>query len=1254
MRLRELCRTGAISVLLLGAAISVFGQLYTGSISGVVHDPTGAVVPNAKVTITDVGKGFNYSSASDGTGLYTAKNLPPSTYTVRVEATGFNPYVRPDVVVDVNGAAQVNAELQLASAGQTVTVSEAGATQLQTEDATTGQNINRAYINDLPSVTRSVFDLAYLAPGVSQPPGETYGSAGGGIGNNFVSNGGRNAQADILIDGISSTSYEQNTGFVTPLYTPSIEAVQEFRIQESNFSAEIGFSSGTVVNLVTRSGTNAIHGELYEFFRNTDLNANSFFNNLNGIPTSNYHQNNFGGTIGGPIIKNKLFYFFDYDGTRVITPTSGTYGVPDQAERNGNFGELCGDKGGTFNAAGACSVAAGQIWDPYSAVYSAQYGTGGLRQNYIPYNNMATYASPNTTGSPGIMAGIAGNLINPIAQKVVSYFPLPNTGGVPGTTSYNQYANDYLTASNTSANNQYDLKLDNRFTDNDQLSVRFSREWGNSLGANLFGNALDSNTQGPNSSLIYSGAVNYTHTFNPTTLLTITGGYDHNFSQTAGNAASYPSTTLQTLGFSPAVAAQLSQSGFTGLPAFQISGYSAENGNANIGGQPYAGLRYGRDVYHFIGSIGKTAGNHDLHMGAEYRAHRINFTQYGEPNGLFGFGASGTSEYGSVGGDALATFLTGFANNWSAYEIPASPSTQNLQYGGFIQDNWHVNSRLTLNLGVRYDIDAPRTERHNEMSYFDLNAPSPLVGVPGVPATGSLEYVGQNGNGRSPYQTYYGAIGPRAGLAYRIKNDWVVRMGYGLYYDASIYGAAGTGSGGAGFLGYDDVTSFSNYNSSSNYVPQLILGQSLKIPGVSGNSGGILTELGNTLNGIPIYQYNKLPQEQSWSAGIERTLPFNILVDAEYVGRKGTHLYLGGDTYALNHLPESAATAFQANPGAFNAIVPTPTALTNAIVSKTSPYSNGFWSGVWPAYDSYLPYPQYPLNIYGSSGLQNVNPPIGNSIYNAFQLRVEKRFSQGLQFLFTYSAQKSIDDSSIAGSNVYIDGYSGATLASIQDPNNLKLERSLSDFDISQVAQFTFTYALPFGKGKTYGANWNPIVNGLLGGWQVNGIYRWDTGLPLILFLNGGTSLPTYGSQRPNLPEQLQVSGTVGPNTNYFTNASGAQQPAVPVAEPAGYTGPVCYTSPWYPCQYALGSAPRTLPNVRAPGTNNVSASLFKAFPLGFREGARLEFRAEAFNLLNRVQFAAPSTTVGQSNFGAITGQANSPRELQLALKLYF
>jgi hypothetical protein len=418
-----------------------------------------------------------------------------------------------------------------------------------------------------------------------------------------------------------------------------------------------------------------------------------------------------------------------------------------------------------------------------------------------------------------------------------------------------------------------------------------------------------------------------------------------------------------------------------------------------------------------------------------------------------------------------------------------------------------------------------------------------------------------------------------------------------------------------------------------------VLGQPLSIGQPTGNSLGVYTNLGSSINGVPIRQWDVLPQEQSWSFGIERQLPWNILVDAEYVGRKGTHLYLGGDTYALDHLNATIANQFRANPSAFNATVNIPQSIVSAVEKVTPSFSNGIWGGTWQAYNSYLTYPQYPNNVWGASAIQNVDPPWANSIYNSAQLRVEKRFSNGLQALFTYTFQKSIDDSSIAGSNVYINGVAGATLAAVQDPNNLHLERSVSQFNIPQIVQFSWVYQLPFGKGKMFGSSWNGITDALLGGWQVQGIYRWDNGLPLIFYLTGGTNLPLFGSQRPNQPYQLTQTGGASPNSNYFTNAPLTQ----------------AQIAAWIPAPYYDGTAPRVSPTLRAPGTNNISASVFKSFPLGFREGSRLEFRAEAFNLFNRVQFGAPSTTINSSTpFGIINSQANAPRELQLALKLYF
>ncbi len=336
-KLPRIC--SGVSLLVLFSVVS-WGQLNTGSISGTVKDPSGAVVPNAKVTLTDLSKGLPYSSVTDASGLFTIRSLPAATYTERVEVAGFSTYERPGIILDVGGHVNADVNLSVAKAGQTVTVNESSAPMLQTEDATTGQTLNRTFINNLPLIGRQVFDLAFLAPGVTPATGAAYG-AGSSAGNNFVSNGSRNAEADILIDGVSTTNYEQNSGFVVPLFTPSVDAVQEFRVEQTNFSAEYGFTGGTVINVVTRSGTNQFHGSVYEFWRNNILNANSFFNNRNGAPNPEYRWNDFGGTFGGPIKKDRIFFFGDYEGQRQITPGARSSGVPSAAERTGNFGELC-------------------------------------------------------------------------------------------------------------------------------------------------------------------------------------------------------------------------------------------------------------------------------------------------------------------------------------------------------------------------------------------------------------------------------------------------------------------------------------------------------------------------------------------------------------------------------------------------------------------------------------------------------------------------------------------------------------------------------------------------------------------------------------------------------------------------------------------------------------------------------------------------------------------------------------------------
>ena len=1250
-------------VILVMAAAPALAQLYSGTISGVVQDQSGALVAKATLTLTDVTKNFKYQTTTDNAGRYYFRSLQPSLYSLKVEAVGFSAEEIDSITLNVNGDVAQDVKLRVGKTSETIEVSQSGAAQVQSEDASTGQTVDRKYINDLPLINRFAYDLAFLAPGVSQPTGDTYGPGGySGLGNNFVSEGSRNAQADVVVDGVSTTNYDQNSGWVDPLYNPSVDAVQEFKIQQTNFSAEFGFSGTTVVNMVTRSGTNQFHGSLYEFNRNTVFNANNYFNNETGIPISPYHWNDFGGTVGGPIFKNKLFFFFDYEGTREITPTTKALAVPTQLERTGDLGEICTNAtdsagSGSFATSGSLAgecvdpngafLQSGQIYDPYSIDPVLSQGGNPYHDNFVPYNNLATYASAGNANAPWITPGVMGNLFSPVVQAIFKANLIPNPNILPGAANYNLRQSNYLgNAGNPSNGNGIDAKVDYRLTQNDLFNFRVSHNWGTSELANLFGTDFDTNTQGPTTSFGWSGAASYNHTFGPKTLFTASVGYIYTNAKTAGPDTSWNPTSIGM----PADLA--TASGVASPPALALDSYASGNGNATYGGQPWSSLLYAQDVGQLVASVSHSAGPHDLKFGGEIRRHQINFTQWELPGGRWEFNQNATDQQFNNGGDSMASFLIGYATGWDAYSIPASPATQNFQYAGFVQDNWHVNNRLTINLGLRYDVDMPRTERHNRMSYFDPNAASVVPGL-----KGSFEYAGQDGNPRTPFDTYWDAIGPRLGLAFRLDNHTVLRGGYGIYYDPSKGGAAGIGSGGFGFAGYDDQNSPYAFVQPSG-LPQAypasvdVLGQPAGTAfegSVIGNSLGDKFGIGELSSGsaVPVRSaaYSVLPREQSWSVGIEREIGWNVLLDAEYVGKKGDRLYLGGDNFSLNHLPDNVAAQFVTNSGALNGAATIPAAVQAGVEANTAPYSNGFWGGQWPAYNAYLPFPQYGTTTWGGNLLQNVDPPIANAIYNGFSLRVEKRFSQGLQFLATYTNQKAIDNASIAGNSVYINGTAGATLAQIQDPNCPACERSLSQFDVSQIAQVTAVYELPFGRGKPFGGNINKWVDTAFGNWQVNGIYRWDTGLPLLLGLNGGTNVPTFGNQRPDLNAPLERAGNWSPSsggTSYFSCGVGLPPSSA------------CTTEATKPAAYALGTAPRVLPNIRAPGTNNFSMSIFKEFPLQLREGARLQFRAETFNTLNHVQFGAPNTTVDGGAFGQITGQANQPRILQLALKLYF
>lgn len=1203
---------GLITVVLLILVIGLLptaalAQLYSGALTGVVSDPSGAVVVGAKVTLTDAGKGFNYNATTDATGRFVLRSLPPSDYNLAVEASGFSPFRREKITLDVGQSANIDVTLQVGTAVETIQVTGQAAL-LATQDAVTGQQLNRTFINDLPLINRAVFDLAYLTPGVTEPAGQNRGA------NNFISNGGRNATADILLDGVTTTNFEQNSGIQVALYTPSVDAVQEFKVQQSNFSAEIGFSGATVVNMVTRSGSNEFHGSLYEFLRNDKLDANNFFSNSAGIGIPPLRRNQFGGTIGGPIKKDKTFFFFDFEGTREKYMSTGQAGVPSAAMRNGDFSEICT---AGFDSAGYCNDAEQQLWDPYSGFYNAE-DNGIQHTTRIPFNNLATYVSPGSPklkGTPYELPLRAGNLINPVGQKMMNYYPLPNLN--VGSPNYDRFNNWVGAGSGSNTNNQFDIKIDHRFNDNNMLSSKFALVKGTYHDANLFGNVADPATQGPGISHAYLFATNYNRTISPTTLFSLSFGTTRNFSFTQGVGADFPDFDItKDLGMPE----YMKTFGISATPVIYVSGGYGSVRDQALGSQAWSYMKYGNETHHLVASVSKMMGRHDLKIGGEGRMHRLTFLQAGTPDGIFMFDQYTTAEHPWWGGgDAMAGLLTGnpstSGSQWGGYEIVPATATQSFQYAGYVQDNFRASDRLTLNLGVRYDLNLPRTERFNSLASFDPTAASPLSGQ--VPGMGELKgapvFAGQNGAPRTIYDTDKTNIAPRIGLAFRLNDKTVLRSGYGIFYGVNKYGAAGP----LGVPGYSATTNVQSTYRSDGYTPGGRLDNpfpdGLIIP--RGNQDGPNTNLGLDLSGLSMRNWNRTPYEQSWSFGIQRELPFETVLNLDYVGKKGTRLYFGG-AGVMSYIPQSVAQDYVTRPSYYNEMVPNP---FYGII--TDPNS-GMSAEEVTRINLYRQFPQYTY-------LAAFEPPSANSIYNSLQLKAEKRFSHGLQFLLTYAWSKSIDSASAMGDGTtWLGGHTSA----LPDPYNWGLERSVSDYDVPHVFQVAYVWELPIGRGKALGRNWNSVLNAIAGGWKTNGQWRFSKGMPLWLSLDGGQSIPTFGGQRPDL------IGTLRRADNWTLDQYFAD-PTVAVV----------------PAPYTPGTAPRTVTSARSPGIANASLSLFKEFSLSaLREGARLEFRAEAFNALNHVQFAAPALTVGQGSFGKITSQYNSPREGQLALKLYF
>lgn len=1149
--MKPLTRPLLLLCLLALAGGLLLGQSYTASIRGTVTDATGAAVPGAKITVTEAERNIPRSTVTDEAGRYFVTALPPGRYTLSIEASGFKRYIQADFPLAVQQQATIDVQLQVGEVTTAVEVTGA-APLLNTTIASLGQVVENKYILALPNLGRDSLVLAYLTPGV-------VGSAGrrGDTNTNFVANGARNSTSDVLIDGVTSTTVEQNSGITDLKHKPSVDAVQEFKMQTNFFPAEYGQTGGAVINMVTRSGTNDFHGTGYYFFRHADLNANGWFANRAGSRRPYYRRDQLGGVLGGPIKKDKTFFFANYEYTKAKSPLSYTATFPTPEQRRGDFSK-------TFFGDGRLI----QVFDPFDTFINS---AGQLERRPFP-----------------------GNIIpesrwDPVARAALKYFPEQNQITNPITNTNNWFQQGI----NESPSHSLLFKGDHNLNDKMRLTARYSYFRGQGNPPNLFGKGNPAYTfnDGPNQTRTHQGVFDFTRAETPTLIWTVR--YGHTYS-------SYARTPMEpfdltTLGFPQYMKDTAT---YLVFPTIAPEGYT------DIGTEGWLIMDRQEGVHHLTGSVTKMAGGHSIKFGGEYRFNYLDYQQPGYPSGQFTFSSQVTRRLQNVGnnyeGNGLATMLLGWGTG-GQFHIEPKVFSRSRYSGMYIQDDWKVTRRLTLNLGLRYEFDVPRWELQDRYSYWDLNAPAPFQ-IPGfLPLNGVLRFVG--GDRRSDFKGDYNNFSPRLGFAYALDNKTSIRGAWALLYQlsrATVYGrpTAGFTSNSTPVFSLDSNATL--YARLSNPYPD-----GMVLP--PGRAQGDWTLIGLGV-GTTVPDWNRNPEYYSWNFSVQREVGWQSLVEVNYTGSRGTHLFV-----PFTSLSPLDPQYWSLGRNALQAFVPNPFfgyIRDSRAVNLNRPTVQLF--------RLYRPMPHFDGTSSGTA-----EPPAGSSFYHALQLKWEKRMSHGLTFLGHYTWSKMIDDSSIGSGNY---SWLGGSTA-MQNPLNRKLEKSLSAHDIAHRAVLSGAYQLPFGKGKRFYGDASRLLDAFIGGWEISAFWLLQGGNPLQISQSGGVLW--NGTQRPNLIGDPSTSGRMQDRLNNYFNPNAFSRP-----DPDTF-----------------GTAPRYL-NYRGPGIRTIDAALLKNWTT--KEGQRFEFRLEAVNATNTPVFGDPAASYGASNFGQITGTKVGPRNVQLGLKYYF
>ena len=1152
-----------------------YSQEVRATITGTVTDSTDAAIAQAVVTVTNLERNSTVRTETNATGSYVTPFLAPGPYRLEVEAQGFKKYTRGNIVLQAQDRPRVDIRLELGELSQSVTVSEA-VSQLQTETASRSQVVANEIIAAVPTQGRNPFQISWAASGVIKSGTFRYLRSFdiGGMSGLSI-NGGREKTNEVLMDGISNVRAEY-----TVISAPTTESVQEFKVQSATFDAQYGRTGGGIITIVTKGGGNSFHGTAFEYFQNDKLNANQSELNRptttadgkywpNGRKPPN-HINQFGIMASGPIVipklvntKNRVFWMLSWESMRQRSADPGVVTFPTMDIRGGDFTSLLNGSGQPVT-----------IYDPRS-----------------------TKADGTRTPIPGNK--IPSSAISPVAAKVLSYYPAPSAPG-DGPAKINNYPFPSVWWASF---DQFVGRTDVVVNSKNNVFFRYNENPFQEFRAIVFGMTNVAEPTG-NAPLLRNGRnvmANWTSTLSPTMTFDLRVGLNR-WEEAGGNSIGAGYNPSQ-LGFSSAITSQINRYQF---PRFDFEAYQSAGSDAFGPGT--------RDTYSLQPNLNKVVGRHFMKFGADLRQFNRNDPARGYPSGYYYYGRNWTqanaNRADAVSGNSIATFLMGIPSS-AQIQKNAEPAWRHFYYGGFFQDDWKINSRLSLNFGLRWDTETGNSERYNrQVLGLDWAAPSPIASqVKGLTLTGATIFAGVGGQPTRLVDADENNWQPRVGLAYRLGEKWVLRGGYGLYYIGHDDNGSTNGFGRTtpAITSIDGLTPYPGMSTENAFVSY----PNSKLLDPIGSSQGASSFLGEGMQGW--IRNRALPYTHQFSFDIQRELPAGMLAEVGYSGNLGRRYNMAGGGvgsagYGLNYIPTSELGR-RTSTGAidtayYTALVPNPMAgliPNNAALNGPTITRQTLWYA----------YPQY-------AGMTLTGVPIGKNRTDAVSFKITKRLSHGLSFLANYGIAKNLQQVRVLNAQ----DFGGLTN---YDATRL-VKESNQNVDTPQKFIIAGIYELPFGKGRAVATNASGVVNHIIGGWQLAYDVAYQTGWV--------ADYPTANQNAPGSAKLDNPTNKMWYNTALWKTAAGTP---VPTQEP-----------------YTLRNYPYLFSDVRRPGMKNWDVSMMKYFPI--QESLKLQFRFEMVNMMNHPWFADIAdggNNITNAAFGQLNPtQRNLPRFIKLALHL--